>query len=133
MAYDLALEFVLSAPPKRVMQLFTDPVLIRRWSGGEAELEGREGGRFMMFDGWASGEVRKATDDELAYSWKTEDWPEHGTASEVHYKLEKTMGGTKVKLRHTGFPDEETMKSHQAGWNDYFFDPLEDYIMVFEQ
>lgn len=133
MAYDLSLEFQLSAAPDRVMQLLTDAVLIRKWSGSEAILENKEGGEFMMFDGWATGKVLKTGATELAYTWKTTDWADDTTPTEVHYLLKKYDGGTKVIITHTGFPNEDEMKSHRSGWTDYFFDPMEDYIMIFEQ
>ncbi|MCF8448374.1 MAG: SRPBCC domain-containing protein [Taibaiella sp.] len=133
MAYDLSLEFQLSAAPDRVMQLLTDAVLIRKWSGGEAILENKVGGEFMMFDGWATGNVLKTGASELAYTWKTTDWAEDTAPTEVHYLLKKHDGGTKVTITHTGLPNEDEMKSHRSGWTDYFFDPMEDYIMIFEQ
>jgi len=132
MAYDLSMEFILSAPPKRVMELLTDAMLIRKWSGDDAVLEKKPGGRFEMFDGWVTGEVRNASEFELAYSWQPGDWPANAKASEVHYLLKEDEAGTKVILKHTGFPDEEQMNSHRSGWADFFFTPMEDYIMVTE-
>lgn len=86
-----------------------------------------------MFDGWVKGNVLKATDRELSYTWLSSDWPEGTKASEVHYILEDDEAGTKVTLHHKGFPDEEEMNSHKTGWTEFFFDPLEDYIMVTEK
>ena len=133
MAFDLALEFILSGKPARVMELLIDPVLIRKWSGGEAVLENKVGGRFEMFDGWVSGEVLKTSKNELAYTWKTSDWPEETKPTEVHYLLKADEAGTKVILHHTGFPDEEEMKSHISGWTDFFFDPMEDFILIIDK
>jgi uncharacterized protein YndB with AHSA1/START domain len=133
MPFDLALEFTLSGKPGRVMQLLTDPVLIRKWSGGEAILENRVGGRFEMFDGWVSGEVVKTGAKELAYTWKTSEWPEDAKPSEVHYLLKEDEAGTRVLLHHTGFPDEKEMNSHKSGWTDFFFDPLEDFILIIDK
>src|ERR1700721_86530 len=115
MAFDLALEFILSGKPARVMELLTDPVLIRKWSGGAAVLENKVGGRFEMFDGWVTGTVLKTSKNELAYTWKTSDWPEETKPTEVHYLLKEDEAGTKVILHHTGFPNEDEMKSHKAG------------------
>ncbi len=133
MAFDLALEFILSGKPARVMELLTDPVLIRKWSGGEAVLENRVGGRFEMFDGWVKGTVLKTSKNELTYTWKTSDWPEETKPTEVHYLLKEDEAGTKVILHHTGFPDEEEMKNHKAGWTDFFFDPMEDFILIIDK
>jgi uncharacterized protein YndB with AHSA1/START domain len=133
MNYDLKLEFQLSAPPEKVLQLLTDAVLIRKWSGSEGSVDNKEGGAVTMFDGWATGRVLKTGTNELAYTWSTTDWAEGTPPTEVHYLLKKQDGGTLVSVSHTGFVTEEEMKSHRSGWTDYFFDPMEDYIMIFEQ
>ncbi|MES2701052.1 MAG: SRPBCC domain-containing protein [Bacteroidota bacterium] len=133
MSFDLSLAFILSGKPKRVMQLLTDPKLIRKWSGEDAVLEPVEGGRFEMFDGWVKGTVLKVSANELAYTWKPADWSEETKETEVHYLLEEDAAGTKVSIRHTGFPNEDEMKSHKAGWTDFFFDPLEDFILIIDK
>lgn len=133
MGFDLSIETTLSGTPERVMELLTDPLLIRKWSGGDAVLEQKEGGRFGMFDGWVSGNVLKCTGSELAFTWKTTDWNEGAQASEVHILLAADEAGTKVTLTHTGLPDENERDSHKTGWMDFFFDPLEDYILIVEK
>jgi uncharacterized protein YndB with AHSA1/START domain len=133
MTHDIHLEFVLSCKPKRAMQLLTDPVLIRKWSGGEAVVENVIGGRFEMFDGWVHGKILKLAPHELAYTWKASDWPEEAQPSEVHYLLKDDEAGTRVIVDHNGLPSEDEMKSHKSGWSDYFFDPLEDYILILDK
>jgi len=133
MATDMKLAFQLSAPPHRVLELLTNAALVRKWSGSEAVIEAKEGGAFEMFDGWVKGNVLKVGASELAYTWKTSDWPADTKESEVLYMLEGKDGGTKVTVHHTGLPTEDEAASHRSGWTDYFFDPLEDYIMIFEQ
>lgn len=115
------------------MQLLTDPVLIRKWSGGEAVIENKPGGRVELFDGWVKGEVLKTSENELVYTWKISEWGDEVQATEVHYLLKDDKAGTKVIVKHTGFPSEEEMKSHKAGWSDYFFDPMEDFILIIDK
>ena len=133
MDFDLELSFILPAKPTRVMQLLTDAALIRQWSGGEAILENKPGGQFEMFDGWAKGEVLKTTPNELSYTWKTGDWDEDAKPSIVNYSLKTDEAGCKVIVKHTGFPNEDEMNGHKSGWADYFFTPMEDYIMVMDR
>lgn len=133
MAFDLALEFILSGKPKRVMQLLTDPVLIRKWSGGEGIVENKVGGKFEMFDRWVSGKVLKASENELAYTWKTIDDEEGHKPTEVHYLLKEDEAGTKVILHHTGIPNEKERESYRSGWADFFFDPMEDFILMIDK
>ncbi len=133
MAYNLSLEFDLPAKPARIMQLLTDSALIRKWSGGEGTVETKPGGKFEMFDGWVFGEVIQASPTELSYTWKTTDWDEAAAPSTVHYVLKADEDGTKLLLTHTGFPDQAEMDEHKNGWTDYFFQPMEDFIMVFDK
>jgi activator of HSP90 ATPase len=129
MAFDLTFEYVLLTSPKHVMELLTDTKLLRAWSGGEAILENKVGGKFMMFDNWVSGTVLKTTESELSYTWILEEWPE-GTVSEVHYKLDKHPQGTRVTLTQTGLPTEEEKEEHLRGWTDFFFEPMEEYMLI---
>ena len=132
MAHNLTLEFTLSANPDYVMELLTDPALIRKWSGGTAVVEKKEGGKFEMFDGWVTGNVTKITPQELAYTWSTTDWAEGTPASNVHFSLQPVEAGTLVKVQHNNLPDENEMQEHKNGWSDYFFVPMEDFIMAFD-
>lgn len=132
MSFDIHLTYDLPAPPDKVIQLLTDQALIRRWSGQDAVLELKEGGKFEMFDGWATGKVLQATNSLLSYTWKTEDWGPETAESLVTYELKPSGKGTLVILSHTGLPDQQERDSHETGWSDFFFEPLEDYIMAFD-
>jgi len=79
------------------------------------------------------GKVLQCTDSELTYTWKTSDWGEDIAASTVHIELLADEAGTKVKLEHTGLPDEQERDSHKTGWTDFFFDPLEDFILIIDK
>ena len=134
MAFDLNLEFRLSGKPARVMELLTDAQLIRKWSGGEAVIENMPGGRFEMFDGWVTGVVIATGEKELAYTWKTSEWDEDAAPSDVHYTLKgDNQGGTVITVKHTGFPNEAERDSHKTGWSDFFFDPMEDYMLIIDK
>lgn len=133
MATDLEMDFRLSGKPPRVMELLTNPTLIRKWSGGEAVVELQPGGKFEMFDGWVTGSIVEAAPLELAYTWKITEWGD-APESEVRFKLRAdSQGGTIVHLTHKGFPDEEEMRKHKAGWNEYFFDPMEDFMIIIDK
>lgn len=133
MAFDLELEIFLSGKPARTMQLLTDPTLIRKWSGEEGVAEPREGGKFEMFDGWVTGEVLKASEKELVVTWLPGDWEPGTQASEVHFLLKPYGAGTLVKLTHTGLPNEKERDSHKVSWADFYFDPMEDFMLIIDK
>lgn len=129
MAYDLALEFYLPVAPDKVMRLLTEPDLIKAWSSNNVVFENRPGGKMEMFDSWVSGEVIKTGNNELAYTWSAIEWEEGMPVTEVHYTLVPENGATKIELKHTGFSSEEAMNRHEAGWTEYFFGPMEKYVL----
>jgi len=126
--YSLSLEFFVHATPDETMELLTNPIFIKDWSGSDALVEKKVGGKFMMFDGWVKGKILKITDDELSYTWKPSDWSEETPPSEVNYKLMAAEHGTKTLVKHSNFPGEEEMESHKKGWEEYFFGPIGEYL-----
>lgn len=129
MTYDLALEFYLPLAPDKVMRLLTEPELIKAWSENAVIFENRQGGKVELFDSWVSGEVIKTGADELEYSWSVIEWDEEVQSSIVNYRLVEENGATKIELKHTGLPNEEEMNKHESGWMQYFFGPMENYIL----
>lgn len=130
MSHNLKIEILLPAKPAQVMQMLTEQKQIEIWSGEEAVFEAKEGGAYSMFGGWANGTVQKLSADELSYSWRTAEWAEETAASLVHFKLKASGEQTLLVLNHSNLPDEDEVKSHKTGWNDFFFTPLEDYLMI---
>ncbi len=129
MAYELTLEYYLPVPPEKMMQLLTEPELIKAWGGGDAVLIKEPGGDFRMFDSWVKGEVKSISDKELVYTWKPAEWREDIAASEVKYILTEENGSTKIDLIHSNLPSEDEKEKHEAGWHEFFFGPIEEYIL----
>ncbi len=133
MAHQLTLDFQLSGKPARVMQLLTDSVLIRKWSGEDGFIGANVGDDCSWLGGWASGKVLNKTDKVLTCTWLSEDWPEGTEHATVSFELKEQYGGTLVTLKHTNLPTEEEVRSYKSGWSDFFFDPLEDYILIVDK
>lgn len=128
MEHSFTLSFFVHAAPDEVMELLTNPEFIREWGGGESLIEKRPGGQFTMFDGWVEGQVLTITANELAYTWRPNNWPEEVPASEVHFKLAPAEHGTEVTLEHSRFPNKEEMEGHRKGWDEQFFAPIGEYL-----
>lgn len=125
----LNLSVTLGAKPNEVFKALTDSKAITQWCGQNGKVESKPGGKFEMFDGWVKGKVIKFRPGKsLAYSWTPEDWPSDAKASVVEYTLNATKTGTKITLKHSGFPNQKEMKNHKSGWTDYVFDPLKQYL-----
>lgn len=130
MSHKLEIEILLPATPTQVIQMLTEQKQIEIWSGEEVIFEAKEGGKVELFGGWMHGEVKSIGADELSYTWRTAEWPEETKDSLVHIKLKESGEQTLLVLNHTNLPNEDEAQSHKTGWFDFFFTPLEDYLMI---
>lgn len=130
MSHNINIEKLLPATTAQVMQMITDEKQIGIWSGEEAVFEPKVGGQISLFAGWVKGCVQLISENELKYTWRTSAWDET-TADSIVYISLKTQGEqTKLYLQHSLLPDEDETKSQLHEWEDFFFVPLEDYLMV---
>lgn len=130
MSHDLNIEILFPATPSQVMHMLTEQKQMEIWSGEEVVFEAKEGGKVNLFGGWMSGEVKSISADELSYTWRTAEWPDETADSLVHFKLKESGEQTLLVLNHTNLPSEDEKQSHKTGWQDFFFTPLEDYLMI---
>lgn len=125
----LSMSVTVTAKPREVFEALTDSRTIAQWCGQKGKVDAKPGGKFEMFDGWVQGKVLEYKPGKsLAYSWHPGDWPSDASESVVQYKLNATKSGTKISLRHSGFPSQKEMKNHKSGWTDFVFDPLKQYL-----
>jgi len=132
-ANSFQLKIRLSGRPERIMQLLTDASLIRKWSGEDGEIEPSIGGKVEFFGGWATGVVTAISHTALSFSWRLAEWPETIADTQVSIALKGETEGTTVILEHRNFDNEKELKSHQTGWQEYFFDPMEDFMLIIDK
>ena len=120
---------VLPAPPAAVFRALTDARQIAAWSGQSARIGKRPGGRFEMFDGWATGRVVVfRPPSRFAHTWRVDEWkPEHDD-SLVEWRLSRAPRGTRVEVRHSLLPTPKQARDHKAGWVEYVLDPMGEWL-----
>lgn len=114
----------IDAPPDIVFAYLTDSHRFVKWMGVGAELDARPGGRYRIdVDGVhiASGEYQEIDPPRrLVMSW---GWEGHPTvppgSTTVEITLRPEQGGTMLRLRHLGLPDEGERRQHTEGWKLY--------------
>ena len=118
----------IKAPPAKVYAAITQPKLMMQWWSPDAgptlsaEADVRPGGRFSIVFRLLNGDEHNPTgvyrevvpDKKLVFTWQWQGSPEG--ESLVTFLLEPFDGGTELTLIHEGLPDEQTCKSHEAGW-----------------
>ena len=119
-----------AARPAIVFDALTTPEGIGHWWGPDAgpvllaETDVRVGGRFRVrfrtLDGLeheCSGEyLEVARPQRLAMTWRWAAGEDPGE-SRVEIELRSVASGTELVLTHSLLHDEETRRSHEAGWS----------------
>ncbi|MBK8845735.1 MAG: SRPBCC domain-containing protein [Bacteroidetes bacterium] len=122
--------YVVYAAPAIVFEAIVNAEKIREWGGGDSLLELKEGGKFMLFDNWVTGEVQAFTKNKmLKHTWKPNTWSKKAEPSVVTYNFAAHPSGCEIRLTHENFPNQKEMLSHQDGWIDNVFEPLNDWVI----
>jgi uncharacterized protein YndB with AHSA1/START domain len=124
----IAREIRIEARPETVFAFITDPALIVRWMGTEAELDPRPGGVCRVVVNPRSvvrGEfVEVVPHSRVVFTWGFEE-PGATVApgsSTVEVTLTPDGAGTLLRLEHRDLP-EPSRAQHDMGW-EHFLDRL---------
>lgn len=122
---DIVYNAFVKAPPSRVFRALTDPKEITKWFIKEAQIEAKNGGRFVL--GWGrsiyeeSKVIEFVHDKVFSFTWNP--GPDFPAGPVVTFKLTPKSGGTVVTLEHKGFDTAgKALKSlieHEGGWSSY--------------
>lgn len=122
----VTLEVRIDARPETVFPYFTDPEKMIAWMGTSARLDARTGGVYRVdVTPGASAEGEYVEVDpprRVVFSWGWRAGTGHPVGpgeSTVEVDLIPDGGGTIVRLRHKGLPDDEQRELHADGWNHF--------------
>ena len=113
----------IAAAPETVFDYFTNPQMLVRWMGDEAQLDPRPGGQFRLVIGQRTVEGRYLSVERphrVVISWGRRGsrlLPPGRSVLEVTLTAE--AGGTRVSVVHSGLPLTERPR-HALGWRYYF-------------
>lgn len=116
--------YIIPEVPAIVYRALTNPLILKLWTGFDAEMKEEVGTEFSLWDGNIAGvnlafEVDKMIQQEWFFGEQEE-------ASIVTIKLHPHKKGTSAELIHTNIPDED-FEAMVEGWNDTYFADLIDF------
>jgi uncharacterized protein YndB with AHSA1/START domain len=121
---ELVREILIDATPETIFPFLTDPAKHVQWDGTEAELDPRPGGiyRVLVSGSYAAaGEFVEVVPNErvvITFGWDMPDNPIRPGSTTVEYTLHPEGDKTRLRLRHTGLPDD-AVEMHTHGWDHY--------------
>jgi uncharacterized protein YndB with AHSA1/START domain len=120
---DLVKEIWIDAVPDKVFPYLVDRELLVTWIGEESWNEPRPGGVFRLQfpQSIVRGEfVEVDPPRRVVYTWGREEGDSMPVGSTtVSFELEPEDGGTRVRLRHAGLPNEHEVAQHTKGWDQF--------------
>jgi activator of HSP90 ATPase len=97
------------------------------FTGGEAKISRKVGGKFAVYGGEIEGEnLELEPDRKIVQSWRYSDWPA-GVYSKATFSLEETKGKTRLTFTQTGVPDDK-YEDIKEGWKDYYWVPMKEML-----
>lgn len=102
----------------------TNPVIIKLWSGDDAEMSTIPESEFSLWEGNICGKNLEFEENKkIVQEWYFGDQAEASIATIL---LHEHKQGTSVELRHTNIPDED-YDDIAEGWNGQYFGALQDF------
>jgi uncharacterized protein YndB with AHSA1/START domain len=130
----LLVERTFQAPAQAVFDAWTSEEVLRRWFHAQHDWETPEAQVDLRLGGTVRVVMRDPNEDveyggrghyteidpptRLAFTWTWDDDTDRETLIELD--LEEVEGVTTVRLTHSSLRDEESVLSHEGGWNACF-------------
>ncbi len=124
----MTLETTLLASPERVYAAWIDSGEHSEFTGGEAIIDAREGGKHSAWSGYIEGRfITLEPGKRLVMSWRTTEFDESDPDSHVELRFLPDGGGTRLELVHTELPPGGEQK-YTTGWREFYFVPMRKYF-----
>ncbi len=117
----------IPASPNEVYDALMDEKKHSEFTQAKARIENKVGGKFSVWDGYATGEnLVLKPGEEIVQTWWASDWPD-GIISKVTYRFSSKQNGCEIKFEHKGVP-EEFEEDIRKGWHEFYWEPLREYF-----
>ena len=116
------------APPRAVYDLLANEKKHGAFTGRNASISQKVGGRFRVDAGYASGiQVELTPGKRIVQAWRGSDFPV-GVYSMASFNLKATRdGGTELVLTHRGVPKDLIPKIEER-WRKLYWQRMKDYL-----
>lgn len=117
------------ATPHEVYETLMDSRKHSKLTGGKCSISRKVGGRFNVFDGYATGKnVELVPDEKIVQLWRAQEdcWPpDHH--SKVTFTLKPVKEGTQLSFVQTGIP-ADCGDMFVSGWKENYWVPMKEML-----
>lgn len=118
----------LPVEPQELYESWLDSRSHSNFTGGEAKIEPKVGGRHTAWDGYIEGTTLLLEPHRrIVQSWRTSDFPPGSPDSRLEVLIKPVAGGSELVLLHTAIPPGQG-SDYASGWQDHYFEPMQAYF-----
>lgn len=118
----------LFTSPQKLYKAWLDSKKHSEFTGGEAKIEPKLGGKVSAWDGYIKGKIIELEPNKkIAQTWRSSDFSSSDEDSILEIIFEKVEKGTKIILLHQNIPDGQGA-GYKKGWKDFYFTPMKKYF-----
>ncbi len=124
----IEMSWIVAAPADEVYDCWLSSDGHAAMTGGAAEVDGSEGGRFTAWDGYIEGATEKLEPKRrIVQTWRTAEFADDAPDSRIDVRLREHEGQTQVMLRQTGLRPGDGAK-YTTGWYEHYLQPMVAYF-----
>jgi len=121
------LKEIFSVSPKVLYDAWLNSKKHTDMTGGKAVCSSKINGRFSAWDGYITGfNLALEPDKKIVQSWRTTEFSESDSDSELIIQFSPTEGGCVLTLNHNNIPAGQP--DYKQGWVEYYFEPMKEYF-----
>jgi activator of HSP90 ATPase len=114
-----------NASAHSVYEVLMDSKSHGKFTGGNAKISRKIGGKFSVYDGYATGKnLELIPDMRIVQTWRASDW-NVDQESQVTFDIEPTKDGCLLRFNHSNVPEEQVSAIKQ-GWIDFYWQPMKE-------
>jgi activator of HSP90 ATPase len=121
-------KIIIAASPEEAYDAYMDEKKHSEFTGSDAKIDPKVGGRFTAWDGYIKGKnIELVRGRKIVQEWATSEWPGDYPPSRLELSFSKVKTGTEIAMEHSGVPVDEADEIEQ-GWIDFYWEPLKTYF-----
>lgn len=117
--------YVINVSSDKVWKGLTDPEEIEQWTDSPAAMDEKEGTEFKLWGEEIFGKnLEMVKNKKIVQEWYSGKWER---PSLLTIEISEDNGHSNIELKQENIPDEE-LDDIDRGWDDYYFNPLKEYL-----